>query len=95
MIVFSDEFRFFFSNNSQRLRVWRRHGGRSNAAAIVERYTTQQRSIKVWGTIAYDSTSPLVHIQDTMTIQQYVDDLLWPVTLLTIRGCLMPPLSAG
>ncbi|UYV64991.1 hypothetical protein LAZ67_3002682 [Cordylochernes scorpioides] len=53
----------------------------SNPAAIVERPTVGQRGIMVWGAIAYDSRSPLLRIQGTMTAQRYVDDVLRPVTL--------------
>ncbi|UYV83923.1 hypothetical protein LAZ67_X000614 [Cordylochernes scorpioides] len=77
-VVFSDESRFCLSSDSRRVRVWRRRGERSNPAAIVERPTVRQRGIMVWGAIAYDSRSPLLRIQSTMTAQRYVDDVLRP-----------------
>ncbi|UYV60183.1 hypothetical protein LAZ67_1000258 [Cordylochernes scorpioides] len=80
-VVFSDESRFCLSSDSRRVRVWRRRGERSNPAAIVERPTVRQCGIMVWGAIAYDSRSPLLRIQGTMTAQRYVDDVLRPVTL--------------
>ncbi|UYV75123.1 hypothetical protein LAZ67_12002553, partial [Cordylochernes scorpioides] len=85
-VVFSDESRFCLSSDSRRVRVWRRRGVRSNPAAIVERPTVRQRGIMVWGAIAYDSRSPLLHIQGTMTAQRYVDDVLRPVTLPYLQG---------
>ncbi|UYV72417.1 KLF6 [Cordylochernes scorpioides] len=85
-VVFSDESRFCLSSDSRRVRVWRRRGERSNPAAIVERPTVRQRGIMVWGAIAYDSRSPLLRIQDTMTAQRYVDDVLPPVTLPYLQG---------
>ncbi|UYV70071.1 hypothetical protein LAZ67_7001708 [Cordylochernes scorpioides] len=85
-VVFSDESRFCLSSDSRRVRVWRRRGERSNPAAIVERPTVRQRGIMVWGAIAYDSRSPLLHIQGTMTAQRYVDDVLRPVTLPYLQG---------
>ncbi|UYV82760.1 hypothetical protein LAZ67_22000761 [Cordylochernes scorpioides] len=85
-VVFSDESRFCLSSDSRRLRVWRRRGERSNPAAIVERPTVRQRGIMVWGAIAYDSRSPLLRIQGTMTAQRYVDDVLRPVTLPYLQG---------
>ncbi|UYV70876.1 hypothetical protein LAZ67_8000946 [Cordylochernes scorpioides] len=85
-VVFSDESRFCLSSDSRRVRVWRRRGERSNPAAIVERPTVRQRGIMVWGTIAYDSRSPLLRIQGTMTAQRYVDDVLRPVTLPYLQG---------
>ncbi|UYV67115.1 hypothetical protein LAZ67_4003928 [Cordylochernes scorpioides] len=44
-VVFSDESRFCLSNDSRRVRLWRRRGERSNPAAIVERPTVRQRGI--------------------------------------------------
>ncbi|UYV82610.1 hypothetical protein LAZ67_22000130, partial [Cordylochernes scorpioides] len=85
-VVFSDESRFCLSSDSRRVRVWRRRGERSNPAAIVERPTVRQRGIMVWGAIAYDSRSPLLRIQGTMTAQRYVDDVLRPVTLPYLHG---------
>ncbi|UYV78480.1 hypothetical protein LAZ67_16001679, partial [Cordylochernes scorpioides] len=78
-VVFSDESRFCLSSDSRRVRVWRRRGERSNPAAIVERPTVRERGIMVWGAIAYDSRSPLLRIQGTMTAQRYVDDVLRPM----------------
>ncbi|UYV74061.1 hypothetical protein LAZ67_11001999, partial [Cordylochernes scorpioides] len=85
-VAFSDESRFCLSSDSRRVRVWRRRGERSNPAAIVERPTVRQRGIMVWGAIAYDSRSPLLRIQGTMTAQRYVDDVLRPVTLPYLQG---------
>ncbi|UYV77354.1 crispld1 [Cordylochernes scorpioides] len=85
-VVFSDESRFCLSSDSRRVRVWRRRGERSNPAAIVERPTVRQRGIMVWDAIAYDSRSPLLRIQGTMTAQRYVDDVLRPVTLPYLQG---------
>ncbi|UYV72860.1 hypothetical protein LAZ67_10001014 [Cordylochernes scorpioides] len=85
-VVFSDESRFCLSSDSRRVRVWLRRGERSNPAAIVERPTVRQRGIMVWGAIAYDSRSPLLRIQGTMTAQRYVDDVLRPVTLPYLQG---------
>ncbi|UYV66734.1 hypothetical protein LAZ67_4002715 [Cordylochernes scorpioides] len=85
-VVFSDESRFCLSSDSRRVRVWRRRGERSNPAAIVELPTVRQRGIMVWGAIAYDSRSPLLRLQGTMTAQRYVDDVLRPVTLPYLQG---------
>ncbi|UYV61263.1 SMARCAL1 [Cordylochernes scorpioides] len=85
-VVFSDESRFCLSSDSRRVRVWRRRGERSNPAAIVERPTVRQCGIMVWGAIAYDSRSPLLRIQGTMTAQRHVDDVLRPVTLPYLQG---------
>ncbi|UYV77686.1 hypothetical protein LAZ67_15001937 [Cordylochernes scorpioides] len=93
-VLFSDESRFCLFSDSRRVRVWRRRGERSNPAAIVERPTVRQRGIMVWGAIAYDSRSPLLRIQGTMTAQRYVDDVLRSVTLPYLHGMLFwPPYS--
>ncbi|UYV80681.1 hypothetical protein LAZ67_19001368 [Cordylochernes scorpioides] len=92
-VVFSDESRFCLSSDSRRVRVWRRRGERSNPAAIVERPTVRLRGIMVWGAIAYDSRSPLLRIQGTMTAQRYVDDVLRPVILPYLQGYPMPFIS--
>ncbi|KFM68419.1 Transposable element Tc1 transposase, partial [Stegodyphus mimosarum] len=82
-VVFSVETRFGLSSDSHRIRVSRRRGDRYNLAVTVERPTARQRGIMVWGAIAYDSRSPLVPIQSTMTAQRYLDNVLRPVA---IRG---------
>ncbi|UYV83652.1 hypothetical protein LAZ67_23001896 [Cordylochernes scorpioides] len=45
-------------------------------------------NVESWfgGAIAYDSRSPLLRIQGTMTAQRYVDDVLRPVTLPYLQG---------
>ncbi|GFV90503.1 transposable element Tc1 transposase [Trichonephila clavipes] len=75
-----------FFNDSQRIRVWRRRGERSNPAVTVERPTARQRGIMVWGAIAYDSTSPLVRIQGTLNAQLYVQNVLRPVAIPYLQG---------
>ncbi|GFY16927.1 transposable element Tcb1 transposase [Trichonephila clavipes] len=85
-VVFSAESHFCFFNDSQRIRVWRRRGERSNPAVTVERPTARQRGIMVWGAIAYDSTSHLVRIQGTLNAQRYVQNVLRPVAILYLQG---------
>ncbi|GFV12374.1 transposable element Tc1 transposase [Trichonephila clavipes] len=85
-VVFSDESRFCFFNDSQRVRVWRRRGERSNSAVTVERPTARLRDIMVWGAIVYDSTSPLVRIQGTLNAQRYVQNVLHPVAIPYLQG---------
>ncbi|GFT02523.1 transposable element Tcb1 transposase [Trichonephila clavipes] len=40
----------------------------------------------VWGTIVYDSTSPLVRIQGTLNAQRYVQNVLLPVAIPYLQG---------
>ncbi|GFT89791.1 transposable element Tc1 transposase [Nephila pilipes] len=80
--------------------VWRRYGDRSNPAAIVEHPIAGLRGNMIWGTTAYDLRSHLVCIQSTITIQRYVDDVLWPGTLpyLQVRKrgiCKRGPMSVN
>ncbi|GFV04238.1 transposable element Tcb1 transposase [Trichonephila clavipes] len=86
-VVFSDESRFCFFNDSLRIRVWRRRGERFNPAVTVERPTARQRGIMVWGAIVSDSTSPLVRIQGTLNAQRYVQNVLRPVEIPYLQGC--------
>ncbi|UYV83950.1 hypothetical protein LAZ67_X000679 [Cordylochernes scorpioides] len=69
-VLFSDEYRFCFSNDSHRVILWRRLGDRSNTAASVERHISRQRGIVVWGTIAYDRKSPLIRIESNITARR-------------------------
>ncbi|GFV76137.1 transposable element Tcb2 transposase [Trichonephila clavipes] len=85
-VVFLDKSLFCFFNDSQRIRVWRRRGKRSNPAVTVERPTARQRGIMVWGAIAYNSTSPLVRIQGTLNAQRYVQNVLRPVAIPYLQG---------
>ncbi|GFX77935.1 transposable element Tc1 transposase [Trichonephila clavipes] len=80
-VVFSDESRFCFFNDSQRIQVWRRRGERYNPAVTVEHPTARQSGIMVWGAIACDSTSPLVRIQGILNAQRYVQNVLRPVEI--------------
>ncbi|KFM56863.1 Transposable element Tc1 transposase, partial [Stegodyphus mimosarum] len=46
----------------------------------------RQHGIMVWGAIAYDSMSPLVRIQGSMTSQRYLDNVLRPVVIPYLQG---------
>ncbi|UYV76033.1 hypothetical protein LAZ67_13002225 [Cordylochernes scorpioides] len=70
--------RFLRFNDSHRVRVWSRFGDKSNPVASVDLRTSRQRSIMVWGAITYDSRSPLIHIDATMTAHRFLDDVLRP-----------------
>lgn len=80
-VIFSDESRFSLSADDQRTRVWRRRGQRSDPAFVIERHTAIQQGVTVWGAICWDTRSPLVILQGTMTARSYVDDILTPVVL--------------
>ncbi|UYV66148.1 hypothetical protein LAZ67_4000491 [Cordylochernes scorpioides] len=67
------------ANDSRR--IWRRPGDRSNPTVSVERRTSRQRDIMVWGAIACDSRSSLIRIESTMKAQQNVEDVQRAVTL--------------
>ncbi|UYV82315.1 hypothetical protein LAZ67_21001686, partial [Cordylochernes scorpioides] len=80
-IVFSDESRFLLCPDDRRKRVWRRPGQRVDPGLTVEYHTGPQQGVMVWGTISFDSRTPLVVIPGTLTAQRYVDDILRPVLL--------------
>ncbi|GFU58808.1 transposable element Tc1 transposase [Trichonephila clavipes] len=80
-VIFSDESRFSLSADDHRTRVWRRTGQRSDPAFIVERHTAISQGVTVWGAISWDTRSPLVVLQGTLTARRYVDDILTPIVL--------------
>ncbi|GFU78288.1 transposable element Tcb2 transposase [Trichonephila clavipes] len=75
-VVLSDESRFNFSSDDNRVRVWRPRGERLNLAFALQRHTTPTAGVMVWSGIAYNTRSPLVLIRGTMTTQLYVHDIL-------------------
>ncbi|GFX88186.1 transposable element Tcb2 transposase [Trichonephila clavipes] len=76
-VVFSDESRFVWGTDDNRVRVWRRPGERYNPPPVL-RHTAHTAGVMVWETIAYDSRSPLIVMRGTLTGQHYVDDILRP-----------------
>ncbi|GFX03804.1 transposable element Tcb2 transposase [Trichonephila clavipes] len=75
-VVFSDEFRFNFISDDNRVRVWRPCGERLSPAFALQRYTAPTAGVMVWGAITYNTRSPLVLIRCTMIAQRYVHDIL-------------------
>ncbi|GFY36887.1 transposable element Tcb2 transposase [Trichonephila clavipes] len=74
-VVFSDESRFNLSSDDNRTRVWRPRSERLNPAFALQRHTAPTAGVMVWGTIAYNTWSPIVLIRGTMTAQRYVHDM--------------------
>ncbi|GFX94539.1 transposable element Tcb1 transposase [Trichonephila clavipes] len=66
-VVISDEFRFVFKMDDNRVRVWRRPGDWYNSPLTVLRHTAHTASVMVWGAIAYDSRSTLFVMCGTLT----------------------------
>ncbi|GFU30474.1 transposable element Tc1 transposase [Trichonephila clavipes] len=77
-VVFSDESRFFWGTDDNRVRVWRHPGERYNSPLTVLRHSARTAGVMVWGAIAYDSRSTLIVMRGTLTGQRYVDDILRP-----------------
>ncbi|GFX95238.1 HTH_Tnp_Tc3_2 domain-containing protein [Trichonephila clavipes] len=48
-VLFSDEFRFVWGTDDNRVRVWRRHGERYNFPYTVLRHTARTAGVMVWG----------------------------------------------
>ncbi|GFX15049.1 transposable element Tcb1 transposase [Trichonephila clavipes] len=61
-VVFSDESRFNFSRDDNRVRMWRPRGECLNPAFALKRHTTPTAGVLIWGAIAYNTRSPLVLI---------------------------------
>ncbi|GFV17149.1 integrase catalytic domain-containing protein [Trichonephila clavipes] len=70
------------SSDGNRVRVWRSRGELLNPSFALQRHITPTAGVMVWGTIAYNTRSPLVLIRGTMTAQRYVHDIWKPYVLL-------------
>ncbi|GFV09193.1 transposable element Tcb2 transposase [Trichonephila clavipes] len=77
-VVFSDESRFVFGTDDNRVRVRRRPGERYNSPYTVLRHTARTAGVMVWGVIVFDSRSTLIMMHRTLTGQRYVDNILRP-----------------
>ncbi|GFT22501.1 transposable element Tc1 transposase [Trichonephila clavipes] len=77
-VVFSDESRFVWGTDDNRVRVWRRPGERYNFSPSVLRHTARTAGVMAWRAIASDSPSTLIVMRRTLTGQRYVDDILRP-----------------
>ncbi|UYV82585.1 hypothetical protein LAZ67_22000050 [Cordylochernes scorpioides] len=77
----NDESRLLLCPDDRHKRVWRRPGQTVDPGLTVEHHTGPQQGVMVWGTISFDSRTPLVVIPGTLTAQRYVDDILRPVLL--------------
>ncbi|GFT17665.1 transposable element Tcb2 transposase [Trichonephila clavipes] len=80
-IVFSDECRFNLISDDNRVHVWKACGLHLNPVFALQRHTAPTAGVMVWGTIAYNTQSPLVLIRGTMTVQRYVHEILQPHVL--------------
>ncbi|GFV57864.1 transposable element Tcb2 transposase [Trichonephila clavipes] len=77
-VVFSDESRFVWGTDDNRVRVWRHPGELYSSPHNVLRHTARTAGVMVWGAIAYDSRSNLIVMRGTLTGQRYFDDILRP-----------------
>ncbi|GFW87692.1 transposable element Tcb2 transposase [Trichonephila clavipes] len=77
-VVFSDESRFVWGTDDNRVRVWKRPGERFKSHHTVVRHTARTACVMVWRAIAYDSWSTLIVMRGTLKSQRYVDDILRP-----------------
>ncbi|GFS76317.1 hypothetical protein TNCV_4668411 [Trichonephila clavipes] len=64
--VFSDESRFVWGTDDNRVRVWRHPSERYNSPHTVLRHTARTAGVMVWRTIAYDSRSTLIVMRGTL-----------------------------
>lgn len=55
---------------------------RFKPAFVSERNTAITPGVTVWGAICWDSLSPLVVLQGTLTARRYVDAILQPATAI-------------
>ncbi|GFW76369.1 HTH_Tnp_Tc3_2 domain-containing protein [Trichonephila clavipes] len=61
--LFSDESRFQLCPDDYRGRVWRSPGQRADPTFPIARHTDPQPGVIVWGTLSFDSRTPLVVIR--------------------------------
>ncbi|GFV13595.1 transposable element Tc1 transposase [Trichonephila clavipes] len=61
--MFSDKSCFQRCPDDHRVRVWRSPGQRADPAFTIARQTGPQPGVIVWGTISFDSRTPLVVIR--------------------------------
>ncbi|GFX99878.1 transposable element Tcb2 transposase [Trichonephila clavipes] len=80
-VVFSDESRFNFISDDNRVRVRRPRGECLNPAFAVQRHTDPTSGLMVWGSITYHTRSTLVLVLGTMRAQCYVHDIQQPHVL--------------
>ena len=80
-VVFGDESRFCLHASDGRLRVRRRPGERCLVECIRPRHTGPTPGLMVWGAISYNSRSPLVFVEGTLTSARYVQDVVRPALL--------------
>ncbi|GFW14369.1 transposable element Tcb2 transposase [Trichonephila clavipes] len=69
------------SSDNNHVRVWRPRVERLNPAFALQQHTAPIAGVMVWGTIAYNTRSPLILIRGTMASQPYVHDILQPHVL--------------
>ncbi|GFX00064.1 transposable element Tcb2 transposase [Trichonephila clavipes] len=74
-VVFSDESRFNLSSVDNRVRVWRPRSERFKPVFALQKQTAPTAGDGK-GTNVYNTRSQLVLIRSTMTVQQYVHDIL-------------------
>ncbi|GFW33442.1 organic cation transporter protein [Trichonephila clavipes] len=63
-------------SDDNRVRVWRPRDECLNPAFALQRHTTPEAGVMVWGVIAFDIRSPLILVHDTITAQRDVHDTL-------------------
>ncbi|GFX43323.1 transposable element Tcb2 transposase [Trichonephila clavipes] len=91
-VIFSDEYRFNFSSDDNRVRMWRPHDERLNPAFTLQLTTfyfaptASTAGVMIWGAIVCDSRSPLIFIHDTMAVQWYVHAIFQPHVLPLMAG---------
>ncbi|GFX50447.1 transposable element Tcb2 transposase [Trichonephila clavipes] len=69
-VVFSDESRFNFSSDDNRVSVWRPRGERLNPTFVLQRHTTPTAVMMVCSVFGYNTRSPLALMSVTMTAQR-------------------------
>ena len=80
-VLFSDESRFCVDAPDGRERVWRRRGERFTDNCVRQRNRWGGPSVMVWAGISSRHRTPLVVVNETLTAQRYIDQILRPYLL--------------
>ncbi|GFV78203.1 transposable element Tcb1 transposase [Trichonephila clavipes] len=80
-VVFSNESRFNFSSDDNRVRVWRPRSKRLKVAFALQPHTTRTAGGMVWGVIAYNNTVTTSIDPWHQDSHRYVHDIMQPHVL--------------
>ncbi|GFY17840.1 transposable element Tc1 transposase [Trichonephila clavipes] len=85
-VLFIDEYRFCLWKNDGRRRVWRPPGERDEPNPFCECQTGPTQFIMVWGSMTFDTRTPLMHSDKCLNADYYVTQIVEPPVLPLMQG---------